>query len=130
MLNALDTSGAKISAAAAQVVFLNGLISEDTVASLYAKSKLAEAAVGQYGAKKISEHITEEEGGKVRKALAELNGNKIYLNPKWWSGGQHYYDDVATVMHELIHNVTGLTDDDFISRGFEDFSNVLKTKCF
>jgi len=110
--------------------FLDGTQSTNVVASLYANSVLTKSLGPEAKSTEIREIITKEKDGKAIKALAELNGNKIYLNPKWWWGGEYFLDDLSTVMHELIHNVTGLTDADFESRGFEGLSNVLKTKCF
>ena len=130
VLKALGTSGAEISAGANRVQFLDGTQSTNVVASLYANSVLTKSLGPEAKSTEIREIITKEKDGKAIKALAELNGNKIYLNPKWWWGGEYFLDDLSTVMHELIHNVTGLTDADFESRGFEGLSNVLKTKCF
>jgi len=128
VLIALGTSGAAISEAAAHVQFLDGTKSTEVVASLYANTPLAKSLDERRKSTEIRDFIVIEEGGKGKKALAELNGSKIYLNPKWWAN--EYFDDMATVLHELIHNVTGLTDADFENRGYEDLSNVLKAKCF
>jgi hypothetical protein len=43
-------------------------------------------------------------------AMAVLGGNGIYINPGYF-GASSLYLDVGTVMHELLHNLTGLTDD-------------------
>jgi hypothetical protein len=87
-----------------------------------------------YGSMTVNDYLArpnkEPDVTKAIKAVAELNGNRVFLNTKWWGG--NYFDDVATVMHELIHNVTGLTDPDFagLLPKVKDFSDALKTKCF
>ncbi len=48
------------------------------------------------------------------KAVAQLSGNAVYINASFWGGGASA--DLTTVMHELIHNVTGLTDDDIMAK--------------
>ena len=58
----------------------------------------------------------------------KVPGTERYVNTQWWGGD--VYDDLATIMHELIHNVTGLTDPDFERAGLGRLSNDLKNKCF
>jgi hypothetical protein len=41
----------------------------------------------------------------------------VYIDARWVNpSGAAYYDLVGTMMHELVHNVTGLTDPDIMSR--------------
>lgn len=47
------------------------------------------------------------------KAISSANGNFILINPTHWGGMGNSGNDFATVLHELIHNVTGLADPDF-----------------
>jgi len=129
LLGSLGTNGAAIAQAAGRVEFLQGPGNSALWSSLYANHpRLGPAAAAEHPNMTIGEFFAEQPNTK---AMGELFGNKVYLNPKWW--GKGYYDDMATVMHELIHNVTGLTDSD-ISRmlgekPISDFSSMLRDKC-
>lgn len=131
LLAKLGTSGAAISEAAGRVLFIEAPGSTITMASLYANSALSQVAIGQYGTETIASYIQR----LPTKALAQLNGNRVYINQFYW--GDSIYDDKSTVMHELVHNVTGLTDPDIdralnadISKDAKPFSELLKHKCF
>jgi len=39
------------------------------------------------------------------------DANVIYINAQYWGGD--YYEDRGTVLYELMHSLTGLTEDDF-----------------
>jgi hypothetical protein len=131
LLAKLGTSGAAISEAASKVLFFEAPGSTVTMASLYANTALSPSAIGQYGNETIASYIQRE----PTKALGELNGNRVFINQAYW--GFSFYDDMATVMHELVHNATTLTDPDIslrlkddMHRYQESFSGLLKLKCF
>jgi ribosomal protein S2 len=42
-------------------------------------------------------------------AISELGGSNIYVNAARWVGGMK--SNMATLMHEVLHNITGKTDD-------------------
>jgi hypothetical protein len=48
-------------------------------------------------------------------AVAQLGGPNIYLNSTLINAGD-YYTNRATALHEILHNVTGLTDPDIQRR--------------
>jgi hypothetical protein len=128
LLASLGTSSTAIAAAASRAIFIEAPGSTVSYASLYSNTALAASASAQWGSTTVSDYVGQN---PATKALAELNGNRVYLNQKWWGGG--YYEDMATVMHELVHNVTGLTDSDIegkLKRHIAEFSPLLKTKCF
>jgi hypothetical protein len=117
-LAAVGASPAALQAAASTADFQNGIGSSATVASLY--SGAATPIVGQLGANSpgtIGQVFAGSPLGVV--AEAQLGGNNIYLNGPLISGllngtyqltGGAAFNVTAVVMHELLHNLTGLTD--------------------
>lgn len=49
-------------------------------------------------------------------AVSQLGGPKIYVNPTMINP-HDYFQNLGLVFHEVLHNVTGLTDPD-IQRAF------------
>jgi RHS repeat-associated protein len=107
---ALHVTDNQVRTGAASAVFLNGVGSDVTLASLYATSPVqsiaAQAAavtgtVGDLIASKASTTV----------AVAQLGGPNIYLNPGAINPAD-YWQNIANVLHEVLHNVTGLTDPD------------------
>jgi hypothetical protein len=43
-------------------------------------------------------------------AVAQLSGSNIYINASWVNGMSDV-DRQAMLLHELVHNITGKTDD-------------------
>ena len=133
LLAGIGTSGSAISSAAGGVKFYEGPGSTVLRASLYANSAAGASAIALFGDQTVGDYLADREadvGGNRVKAMADLKGDRVFLNTKWFGGG--FYDDMATVMHELVHNVTGLADEniaDRLPRG-QDLSNALKTTCF
>jgi TRAP-type uncharacterized transport system substrate-binding protein len=90
---------------------------------------LASAAAAQYGSTAVGTYLAQNQNVK---AVADLNGYRVFINPALW--GADGRADMATVIHELIHNATGLTDSDF-ERKLEaaglgkDLSAELRAKC-
>ena len=58
------------------------------------------------------------------KAVAAALGDEVFINPAYWGG--NFADDWATMLHELIHNVTGIVDG---ARFTGDLSDALKNAC-
>jgi YD repeat-containing protein len=61
---------------------------------------------------------------KTLNAGGVAGANLIYLNPQYWGSG--YYEDRGTVLHELLHSVTGLTDTDFTRARYTGWRDALK----
>jgi RHS repeat-associated protein len=106
-LGKLGTSGADLAARAGDVQFGDASTSNVLMSDLYALSELRQAAIAQYGQTTIATHVA----AFPTKALAELKGTRVFIDPRWW--GSDPDADEATVLHEIVHLVTGLTDDDF-----------------
>jgi RHS repeat-associated protein len=108
-LAALGTNAAAVRTGAGKAAFLYGVGNTATMASLYASSPVASVrqaarsltgTVGSY----IASHT-----GVV--AVAQLGGSNIYLNPSLINTTD-YFQNISIVLHEVLHNVTGLTDPD------------------
>jgi RHS repeat-associated protein len=60
-------------------------------------------------------HVSGTVGGKLAEpgtvAVASLVGHDIYFNPANIKASDYYFN-LGTAMHEVIHNITGLTDPD------------------
>jgi RHS repeat-associated protein len=108
---ALGVTDDQVQAAASAAVFLNGIGSDVPLSSLYETSPVA--SVRQAGST-----LTGTVGSAIVSpgtvALAQLGGNAIYINAPLINPGD-YYQDISVVLHELLHNVTGLTDPDIQS---------------
>ncbi len=106
---ALKTNAAAVQAGASNALFLNGVGSSVTMASLYSTSPVP--GVVQAGSTltgTVSDFIAANPGTV---AVAQLGGADIYLNAALIDPA-NYYQDIAVVLHEVLHNVTGLTDTD------------------
>jgi hypothetical protein len=94
---------------------LNGVGSTTLRSSLFANSLGLTAAVGKFGGQTIDTALklgTDGPGIK-NNALAQFNGRNIYVDPSDLSGAAaNYYVNQATIAHEAIHNITGLSDRD------------------
>jgi RHS repeat-associated protein len=104
---ALGTSAAAVQADAANLDIENGAGSTSLQASLYANTAVAGNAATQFGNQTIGQFFSTNPGVA---AEAQLNGNTIYINPSMINLN-NYYQNLATVLHEILHNVTGLSDD-------------------
>jgi hypothetical protein len=106
-LAALGTSEAAIAQGATNATIQNGVGSSVPMSSLYANSptlgRLASTVAGTVGEKIAGE------AGTV--AVAQLYGSNIYLNPALIDPGTAS-GILGDVFHEIVHNVTGLTDPD------------------
>ena len=110
--SAVGVSAAQVRAGAAAAVFVNGVGSSVAMASLYASSPVP-------GIQQSAGSIAGTVGGFIAAnpgtvAVAQLGGSAIYLNSSLISPGA-YYTDLAVLLHEILHNITGLTDSDIQS---------------
>jgi hypothetical protein len=80
-------------------------------ASLYANTANAASAAAQYGNLTIGQFQAQNPGTV---AQSQLNGNTVYINPSLINPG-NFYQNLGTMLHEILHNVTGLTDGDIQS---------------
>ena len=133
-LESIGTTGAGISFAANIVQFYDGTSGASGAVPLQAMYMFTPQAssvpttitIQSY----LANSITVNPDGSITgiKALAQLNGDQVYLNPSFWGGNSKA--DLTTVLHELIHNVTGLTDDDIKNRFNSSLDALLKAnKC-
>ena len=108
-LSKLGTSANDIRAGARRAVILDGTVSTELYSSLYKgeAARAGEALERLYPGRTVGEYLrTHPNTG----AISDLNGNRIFVRPSYFDFvGQGYA--LAVVMHELLHNVTGLTDD-------------------
>jgi RHS repeat-associated protein len=121
---ALGTSDAAVEAGASAAQFYDGIGSSVTIASLYAGA--ANPDVQRNGALlqgTVGQNIGSSPLGVV--ADAQLGGNAIYLNGPLISGLMNgtyklqngaAFNVSAVALHEILHNVTGLTDPEIQSR--------------
>jgi len=113
-LAALGLTGDALRTAAKNVVLADATTANVARAALYRNTVLYNSAVSEFGSQTIAQAATPTSGIA---AFAELSGNTVYIDSRWISPfGTAYYDRVATMAHELIHNATGLTDSDIQRR--------------
>lgn len=69
-------------------------------------------------------------------ALAQLNGSAIYISSAWVNG-MSTGDQQAMLLHEMVHNLTALTDDRIqtmlslsTKEPSQNISDKLKKDCF
>ena len=103
---ALGTNAAAVQADAANLDLENGANSTVLESSLWANTGAAAAAQAQYGQQTIGQYIAANPGTV---AEAQLNGSTIYLNPAMITPG-NYFQNLGTLLHEILHNVSGLDD--------------------
>jgi hypothetical protein len=108
-LAALKVTDSQVHNGAGSAVFLNGVGNQTPLKNLYATSPVAgvrQAGLSLTGT--VGSFITSNPGTV---AVAQLGGNDIYLNSSLINPSD-YYTDAATALHEILHNITGLTDPD------------------
>jgi hypothetical protein len=104
---ALGTTAAAVQADAANLDVENGAGITALESSLYANTAGYASAQAQYGSETIGQFMTQNPGTV---AEAQLNGNAIYINPSLIDP-TNYFQNMGTVLHEILHNVTGMSDD-------------------
>jgi hypothetical protein len=112
-LSAVGTGAEAVQQGAGAAVFLNGVGSDVTMASLYATSP--NPGVVQAGNSQTGTVGSDFAGHPGDVAIAQLGGPDIYLNPTNINPSD-YWTNLAIVLHEVLHNVTGLTDYDLQSK--------------
>ncbi len=103
----LGVTGDQVHQAAAAANFLNGIGSTVSLASLYQSSPVPSVRQAGRSATGTVGSFFANNPGTV--ALSQLGGNDIYLNPGLIDPS-NYYQTLGTVLHEVLHNVSGLTD--------------------
>ncbi len=96
----------QVQAAASAVEFVDGTTSGALVQSLYAGRPELERAVNP--SQTVAQALA---ASPATNAMATLLSSTVYIRPSSFS----YYGSgwiMATVLHELLHNITGLTDPD------------------
>jgi len=110
-LAAVGVTNSEISAGALYAFIVNGMTQAagSTYAQdAYGNSAAYNAAVGRWGTISMAQYMTLVAPNAA--AVAQLNGNTIYINAAWVNG-MGVLDQQAMLLHELLHNITGLTDD-------------------
>jgi uncharacterized protein RhaS with RHS repeats len=109
VLQALGMSWQGLQSAVAAESFQDGTESSATMVSLFAGSTAAnqQAAINQYGNQTIRNYLANQ--GSSASAVSSAGGNLVFLNYLQF-GGLHALDNEATIMHEALHNATGMTD--------------------
>ncbi len=135
-LKALDLTDAQVSQAAYQVNILDGLtaISGTYAQNIWANSPAYQANVTVFGNINLVQYMTLVSPNAA--AVAQANGSNIYINASWING-MSGLDQEALLLHELLHNITGLTDDAIQTRlGIDvtvfaqNIADKLKADCF
>jgi hypothetical protein len=136
---ATPTTPATMQAAAQNAQLFNGTTSNALRSSLYANSSPAafRAAQSKFANQTISQTMAANKGIE---ALSAFNGNSIYINPALTalSAANTFWDNAAMIAHELVHNVSGLSDDAIQSalglkvdtNNTKNISDKLKSDCF
>ncbi len=133
LLELLGVTADQVKAGAKAANIMNGVGSTVSMSSLYATSpdpairKLANTITGTVGDKLATP-------GTV--AVAQLGGPAIYVDPKRFNVAD-YWTNLSTVFHEVLHNVTGLTDSDIQrklgldeSKPSHNITEKIKKDCF
>jgi RHS repeat-associated protein len=132
LLGAIGVTSSAISFAAANASIYDGtsgFSGDILMADLYLNTSQAASAQAQFLNMTVAQYIANQAKiGEPVKAVAGLNRNLILINPTYWGGSSA--NDFATVMHELIHNATGLNDTQLGSIVKGNFSDALKRDCF
>jgi hypothetical protein len=116
-LAALGVTDSQVSAAAFGANILNGMtaIFGTFADEVYgnASPELHNAAVGEFGTINMVQYMTLV--SPTAAAVAQIKGSNIYFNPSWVNG-MTPLDQTAMLLHEFMHNITGLTDDEIQTR--------------
>ncbi len=96
-----------LQSAVASEKFQDGTESSELMVNLFTLSSPSnyQAAVQQYGNQTIQNYLATHNDA----AVASAGGNLVFLNYHQF-GGQLPLDNEATIMHEALHNATGMTD--------------------
>jgi hypothetical protein len=83
----------------------NGFTSDTPMANLFANANISAIRTGPGGT--VQQYFS---ANPNTHAMSVLGGNGIYINPRYFADSSLCLE-VGTIMHELLHNLTGLTDD-------------------
>jgi RHS repeat-associated protein len=123
-----------LQSAVASESFQDGTESSATMVSLFAGSSTAnqQLALAQYGNQTIRNYLMNKGSGAA--AVSSAGGNLVFLNYNQF-GGLSALDNEATLMHEALHNATGLTDSQLQSKlglsqgSSQNITNSMLTDC-
>ncbi|HWB82994.1 MAG TPA: hypothetical protein VG675_02555 [Bryobacteraceae bacterium] len=103
----LGTTAAAVQADASNVDIENGTDSAVLHASLCANTSSAAVAAAQFGNLTVGQYQAQNPGTVAQE---QLNGSAIYINAALIDPNA-YFQNLGVVLHEILHNITGLTDD-------------------
>ena len=108
-LAAVGVTDAQVWSAAQAANIVYGLTAFSAYAlDAYGNSSAYSAAEATWGNISMVQYMTLVAPNAA--AVAQLNGSNIYINPSWVNGMSSLQQE-AMVLHELLHNITGQTDD-------------------
>jgi RHS repeat-associated protein len=122
-LNTLGTSRANLQAHVPNVRVIDSSGGNTPYAELYRySSQLYGAAQATYGNTTIYDQMNVSAGpNQITRAASTLHGNEIFINDQHWAwSGSKSGSNLATFMHEMMHNLTGAVDqvlEDALRRG-------------
>ncbi|MEZ5356322.1 MAG: hypothetical protein R2762_27110, partial [Bryobacteraceae bacterium] len=106
-LAAVGVSPAQVVQAAASATFSDALTSADLRSSLYANTAAATSASSAFGNQTIAQWFSSDASVM---AAAALKGQSVYFRFQGVDRSDILYNS-SKLIHELLHNITGLTDD-------------------
>jgi RHS repeat-associated protein len=133
-LAAVGVSDSEITAASLNTNILYGLATVSNYAQdVYGNTPLSAAAAAEYGSETMVQYMVYN---PATAAVAQLNGNNIYINPAWVNGMSTQQQE-GMLLHEMVHNITGMTDPAIQSalnisttQASQNISDKLMTDCF
>ena len=111
-LKEVGVTPAQMVQAAAAAQFNNAMTSTESRAGLYSNTAAAGTAAEQYHGQNIQQWFESDRGVM---AAADLNGFRIFFRPSGVDSRDLLFNS-SLLMHELIHNMTGLDDDSIMSK--------------
>ena len=107
-LSAVGVTDAQVAQAAGNANVMNGLTSLTNYAQdIYGNSPAANAASNAYGTESMAQYMSLNPNVA---AVSQAPGSNIYINAAWVNG-MTTSQQTAMLLHELLHGITGLTDD-------------------
>jgi hypothetical protein len=109
-LQAVGTNLNDVQTAATEVQFVDGSNSTDPLSGLY-MGPAAQAGNSVQGT--VGEFFASHAGTSALTTIgaSSLTQAKIYYSESWFSDPSFLTRDIATITHELLHAITGKTDD-------------------
>jgi RHS repeat-associated protein len=109
VLAALGMTWQGLQSAVASESFQDGTESTERMANLFTLSSLAnyQAAIAMYGNETVEYYLAHQGSGAA--AVSSAGGNLVFLNYQQFGGASNPTNE-AILMHEALHNATGLTD--------------------